>query len=81
MCTHCLLQALTTCAMVPVQEKNVSADMLEGKVGRIYMPKQDVGGMALHKMKARTTLFFHVACPSVLSTRQSAEGAPLIKHL
>ena len=30
------------------------ADMLEGKVGRIYMPKQDVGGMALHKMKART---------------------------
>ena len=32
----------------------MSADMLEGKVGRIYMPKQDVGGMALHKMKART---------------------------
>jgi hypothetical protein len=35
------------------QEKNVSADLLDGKVGRIYMPKQDVGGMALHKMKAR----------------------------
>ena len=30
--------------------------MLEGKVGRIYMPKQDVGGMALHKMKARAAL-------------------------
>jgi hypothetical protein len=35
------------------QEKNVSADLLDGRVGRIYMPKQDVGGMALHKMKAR----------------------------
>lgn len=42
--------------VLPVQEKNVSADMLEGKVGRIYMPKQDVGGMALHKMKARAPL-------------------------
>ncbi|KAK9824979.1 hypothetical protein WJX81_002634 [Elliptochloris bilobata] len=33
------------------KEKNVSADLLDGKVGRIYMPKQDVGGIALHKMK------------------------------
>lgn len=37
----------------------MSADLLEGKVGRIYMPKQDVGGMALHKMKARPSL-----CPN-----------------
>ena len=36
----------------------MSADMLEGKVGRIYMPKQDVAGMALHKMKARLWLNF-----------------------
>ena len=35
----------------------MSADMLEGKVGRIYMPKQDVAGMALHKMKARLLSF------------------------
>ena len=40
-------------SVLHAQEKNVSADMLAGKVGRIYMPKQDVGGMALHKMKAR----------------------------
>ena len=29
----------------------MGGDVLEGKVGRIYMPKQDVGGMALRKMK------------------------------
>ena len=34
-----------------LQEKNVGSDALEGKVGRIYMPKQDVGGMALAKPK------------------------------
>lgn len=31
--------------------KNVSTDSLAGKVGRIYMPKQEVGEMALAKMK------------------------------
>ncbi|CAM6086697.1 unnamed protein product [Calypogeia fissa] len=31
--------------------KNVKGDSLAGKVGRIYMPKQEVGGMALAKMK------------------------------
>eukprot|EP00887_Chlorella_sp_A99_P003082 scaffold9.g3082.t1 len=31
--------------------KNVGTDMLEGKVGRIYMPKQDVDSIALNKMK------------------------------
>lgn len=31
--------------------KNVSTDSLAGKVGRIYMPRQEVGGMALSKMK------------------------------
>lgn len=29
----------------------MGSDVLEGKVGRIYMPKQDVGGMALAKPK------------------------------
>lgn len=46
------------------QEKNVSADMLEGKVGRIYMPKQDVAGMALHKMKVRASLLCWVCTSS-----------------
>jgi len=34
-----------------LQEKNVSFDSLEGKVGRVYMPKQDLNSMALNKMK------------------------------
>ncbi|GAB4822405.1 hypothetical protein N2152v2_009451 [Parachlorella kessleri] len=33
------------------KEKNVGADELDGKVGRIYMPKQDVDNIALRKMK------------------------------
>lgn len=33
------------------KEKNVSFDSLEGKVGRVYMPKQDLNSMALNKMK------------------------------
>mmetsp|Transcript_40412 Transcript_40412/g.89773 ORF Transcript_40412/g.89773 Transcript_40412/m.89773 type:complete len:340 (-) Transcript_40412:2490-3509(-) len=33
------------------KEKNVSSDVLDGKVGRIYMPKQKVDTMALAKMK------------------------------
>lgn len=31
--------------------KNVSGNDLDGKVGRVYMPAQDVGELALHKMK------------------------------
>ncbi|CAI5469999.1 unnamed protein product [Closterium sp. Yama58-4] len=31
--------------------KNVKSDMIKGKVGRIYMPKQQVGSMSLMKMK------------------------------
>eukprot|EP00898_Chlorokybus_atmophyticus_P003689 jgi/Chlat1/4320/Chrsp29S08899 len=31
--------------------KNVSTDALVGKVGRIYVPKQQLQGMAVHKMK------------------------------
>jgi ribosome production factor 2 len=48
-----LLTALLTPAalLLPLQMKNTSTDMLEGKVGRIYMPKQQVDTMALHKMK------------------------------
>ena len=38
-----------------LQEKNVSFDSLEGKVGRIYMPKQDLNSMALNKMKVKAT--------------------------
>lgn len=34
-----------------LQEKNVGYDSLEGKVGRIYLPKQDLNSMALNKMK------------------------------
>ena len=35
-----------------MQEKNVSAELLEGRVGRIYMPQQQIDTMPQHKMKA-----------------------------
>ena len=35
-----------------LQEKNVSAELLEGRVGRIYMPQQQIDTMPQHKMKA-----------------------------
>ena len=34
-----------------LQEKNVEFDNLAGKVGRIYMPKQDLNSISLNKMK------------------------------
>lgn len=33
------------------QEKNTSTNALDGKVGRIYVPSQDLGGLALAKAK------------------------------
>ena len=44
-------QNLTTACRL--QEKNVSTSMLDGKVGRIYMPRQDFESLALRKMKVR----------------------------
>jgi ribosome production factor 2 len=44
-------EAITRPKIAPKKEKNVGSDTLDGKIGRIYMPKQDVGSMALHKMK------------------------------
>lgn len=38
----------TVCVL---QVKNVGGDMLKGKVGRIYMPRQEVDKMALAKPK------------------------------
>ncbi len=34
-----------------LQEKNVSTDMLEGKVARVYVPKQNLDTIALRKTK------------------------------
>lgn len=41
-----------------LQEKNVESDMLEGKLGRIYMPRQAIEAMPQHKMKVRFFLKF-----------------------
>ena len=35
----------------PKKQKNVTRDALEGKVGRIYMPRQQVDEVALFKPK------------------------------
>ena len=34
-----------------MQEKNVSTNMLEGKVARVYVPKQNLDTIALRKTK------------------------------
>ena len=44
-------EACTQPKVAAKKQKNVSGDMLDGKVGRIYMPKQDVDSIALNKMK------------------------------
>ena len=38
-----------------VQEKNVSSEMLDGKVGRMYVPRQELGSIATRKMKVRAS--------------------------
>ena len=43
-----------------VQEKNVSTQNLDGKVGRMYVPQQDLGSMATRKMKVGWNL--HIQC-------------------
>lgn len=40
-----------------VQEKNVRTEMLDGKVGRMYVPQQEVGSIATRKMKVRPPVF------------------------
>ncbi len=37
----------------------MGTDVLEGKVGRIYMPRQELGTIALQKMKARNAFIFN----------------------
>lgn len=61
---------MLTVLCIVLQEKNVSFDSLEGKVGRVYMPKQDLGSMALNKMKVRQELLQEVLwrqckCPCI----------------
>lgn len=45
------MQALKQPKLVKKKEKNVEFDNLAGKVGRIYMPKQDLNSISLNKMK------------------------------
>lgn len=61
-----------------LQVKNVGSDMLDGKVGRIYMPKQEVDSMALNKMKGlkrerREARAEAAAAKKARSTNQPAE--------
>eukprot|EP01018_Ginkgo_biloba_P003296 Gb_27395 [translate_table: standard] len=45
-------EAMKTADKQPKKKvKNVSGDLISGKVGKIYVPKQEVGDMALAKMK------------------------------
>ena len=65
---------------VPVQEKNVAQSMLEGKVGRIYMPRQELESVALRKMKVTRRLIGDPPpCPPHLS--QQAFHLPAVGNL
>lgn len=44
-------EALRVPKTTATKVKNVSGNDLDGKVGRVYMPPQDIGEVALHKMK------------------------------
>ena len=48
---------------VHVQEKNVSREMLDGKVGRMYVPRQELGSIATRKMKVRGSSSRMTAAP------------------
>jgi len=56
--------------------KNVSGDPLVGKVGRIYMPKQDVGEMALAKMKGLKRERREAAAARAVAADSGTEAAP-----
>ena len=40
-----------------LQEKNVSKDLLDGKVGRMYVPQQEISSIATKKMKVKAFLW------------------------
>mmetsp|Transcript_15904 Transcript_15904/g.27410 ORF Transcript_15904/g.27410 Transcript_15904/m.27410 type:complete len:343 (+) Transcript_15904:180-1208(+) len=56
------------------KEKNVSSDMMDGKVGRIYMPKQKVDTIALSRPKG-TKREGRDKAADRKSKRQKADGA------
>lgn len=61
------------------KEKNVGTDVLEGKVGRIYMPKQDVASMALRKMKGLKRERREAAGSLAEAKKQKADGAAKVE--
>lgn len=44
-------EAMRSAPAAKKKEKNVSFDTVQGKVGRIYMPRQEVDTIALNKFK------------------------------
>lgn len=46
-----LKEAMKQPQLTKIKEKNVGFENVEGKVGRIYMPKQDISDVALAKGK------------------------------
>ena len=66
---------LPACPTACLQEKNVGSDMLEGKVGHIYMPKQDVAGMALAKPKGVKRERRQAAADAAVAKKQRTAAA------
>lgn len=69
-------EALTQPKVAPKKQKNVAGDVLDGKVGRIYMPKQNVETMALNKMKGlkRERRDNKAAAAAAAATEGSGDG-------
>ncbi|PSC75116.1 ribosome production factor 2-like protein [Micractinium conductrix] len=57
------------------KQKNVGSDMLDGKVGHIYMPKQDVDGMALAKPKGTKRVRREAAADASAEKKQRGGGS------
>eukprot|EP00879_Flechtneria_rotunda_P021146 GHRR01022278.1.p3 GENE.GHRR01022278.1~~GHRR01022278.1.p3 ORF type:complete len:158 (+),score=66.93 GHRR01022278.1:1234-1707(+) len=68
-------EALKQPKITKKKEKNVGTDMLDGRVGRIYMPRQQVDKVALSKMKGLKRERREAAAEAKTAKRQQTAAA------
>lgn len=71
-------EAMKRAATAKKKEKNVSRDNLEGKVGRMYVPRQEVDTMPLRKMKGLKRERQQTAATAKADKKQKSESAPTV---
>lgn len=78
-CEAAFSKALCSCCF-GAQIKNVESSEVSGKTGKVFMPKQDVGSMALRKMKGLKRERRHEAAvrkgKALPASEEDAEGTP-----